>query len=81
MRSKHLLCLPNQDREALIDALNGVFEVYLIKFIFTDQGVVGGLLQSNAARLGLTNFCGVIILSVEVVLAADESLESLLGVE
>ena len=81
MRGKHLLCLPNQDREALIDALNGVFEVYLIKFIFTDQGVVVRLLQSNTASFGLTNFGRVIILSVEVILSADERFESLFSVE
>ena len=81
MRGKHLLCLSNQNRKALINALDRVFEIDLIKFIFTDQGVVIRFLQSYTASLGLTYFSRVIVLPVEMVLSTNESFETLLGVK
>ena len=81
MRGKHLLCLSDQNRKTLINALDRVFEVDLIKFIFTDQGVVIRFLQSYTASLGLAYFSRVIVLSVEMVLSTNESFESLFGVK
>ena len=87
---KHLLCLSDENRQPLVNALNRILQINLIEVLRANWRIVERFLERNTSRLRLANLdllirgncaCRVVAMSMQVILSTDKRFEPLFGIK